>query len=211
MITLGIDTSTARSSVALVSGNDVLQTREVVDARRHVETLAEMVRDVLGDHQLDAIGCGVGPGPYTGVRAGVVTAQMLGLARQVPVYGICSLDALAQQFLGAEPFTVGIDARRREVYWAQYDGAGRRLDGPRILPADTRIDVGFGVTDHTPHAVDVARLVNRALASGERVSDVDVTLVQHGTDDGSTAAAVHDRTLLPPFPLYVRRPDVTVT
>lgn len=210
MITLGIDTSTARSSVAIVSGEEVLDTREIQDARRHVEALASMVREVLGTHSIDAIGCGVGPGPYTGVRAGVVTAHMLGLARQVPVFGICSLDALAQQFVGGEPFTVGIDARRREVYWARYDGAGRRLNGPRIAPADTGTDFGFGADEHLPHAADVARLVISALALGERPDALDVALVQHGTDDGSTAAALHDRILLPPFPLYVRRPDVTV-
>jgi tRNA threonylcarbamoyladenosine biosynthesis protein TsaB len=210
MITLGIDTSSARSSVAIVRGEEVLVTREVVDARRHVEALASMVRDVIDMHPIDAIGCGVGPGPYTGLRAGVMTAHMLGLARQLPVYGICSLDALAQQFVGTEPFTVAIDARRREIYWAQYDGSGRRLAGPRILPADTGTDFGFGSTVHLPHAADVAHLVNRSVAAGEHPDALDLTLVQHGTDDGSTAAAVHDRILLPPFPLYVRRPDVTV-
>jgi tRNA threonylcarbamoyladenosine biosynthesis protein TsaB len=211
MIVLAVDTSSAVSSVALVSGDDVIAQREERDGRRHAETLAPLVRDVLrAGPAPDVIGCGVGPGPYTGLRAGIATAQALGLARGVPVIGVCSLDALAMRVVREQhpdgPFRVGIDARRREVYWGEYDASGGRLAGPHIAEASHFT----GIVDVEPHAADVARLIIAGTARGERPSALDVPLALHGTEAGETAAAMVGRTLLAPLPLYVRHPDVTV-
>jgi tRNA threonylcarbamoyl adenosine modification protein YeaZ len=79
---------------------------------------------------------GVGPGPYTGLRVGVVTARVLGAVLGLPVHGVCSLDVIAAATLLAtapgREFLVATDARRKEVYWARYDAAGRRLEGPGV-------------------------------------------------------------------------------
>jgi tRNA threonylcarbamoyl adenosine modification protein YeaZ len=211
MIVLAVDTSSAVSSVALVEDDGVIAQREMRDGRRHAETLAPLVREVLqAGPPPDVIGCGVGPGPYTGLRAGIATAQALGLARDVPVIGICSLDALAMRIVRERhpdaPFMVGIDARRREVYWGEYDALGARLAGPHIAAANQFT----GIVDAEPHAADVARLIILGLARGERPSAIDVPLALHGTEAGETATAMTGRTLLPPLPLYVRHPDVTV-
>lgn len=228
---LAIDTSSASSSVALVRDGHVVAERQHVDARRHAEVLAGLVDEVLDGARPDLIAVGVGPGPYTGVRVGVTTAQVLGLAWGVPVHGVCSLDALAfaVAHLGMpSDFAVATDARRREVYWARYGATGRRLAGPFVAaPADipdaerTLPWVGEGAvlhadvlvsrpsTEHLQHvqARWIASVLADALASGEAPMPPVATLARHGEDDGSTAQQLAGHRLLAPYPLYVRRPD----
>jgi tRNA threonylcarbamoyl adenosine modification protein YeaZ len=77
---------------------------------------------------------GMGPGPYTGLRVGITFAQTFAWARNIPVRGFCSLDAIAKQ-VNELDFIVTIDARRKEVYWARYTN-GVRVEGPLVdLPA----------------------------------------------------------------------------
>ncbi|MBU6244515.1 MAG: tRNA (adenosine(37)-N6)-threonylcarbamoyltransferase complex dimerization subunit type 1 TsaB [Actinomycetales bacterium] len=227
---LGIDTSSARTSTAVLDADRVVAYAEHDDPRRHGEVLAGLVQQVLADAghpSIDRIACGVGPGPYTGLRVGIATAVALGLAWQVPVHGACSLDARAASLASTArtAFVLASDARRGEVYWAQYTADGTRLDGPFVCRArDIDPDIrdwpwsGEGAAlageavaftgDATrPTAVDVARLVQRLVSQGEPVGPVVESLAAHGTDDGSTAARLAGHRLLPPVPLYVRRPD----
>ena len=102
-----------------------------------------MIRSVLdaagvAPRDLAAIGVGLGPGPFTGLRVGIVTAKAMSDALQIPAYGACSLDVLAARRPRDEgPFAVLTDARRKQVYWALYSETGERLDGPEIgRPAD---------------------------------------------------------------------------
>jgi tRNA threonylcarbamoyl adenosine modification protein YeaZ len=134
----------------------VLAETTTVDARRHGELLASSIDAVLaeaGAGRLDitAVAAGTGPGPYTGLRAGLVTARVFGSALGVPVYGVCTLDVIAADAAaaaGGREFIVATDARRREVYWARYDATGRRLDGPAVgFPAD--------VAEATAHDRDI--------------------------------------------------------
>jgi tRNA threonylcarbamoyl adenosine modification protein YeaZ len=144
---LAFDTATPAVTVALQDGTHVLAETTTVDARRHGELLASSIDAVLaeaGAGRLDitAVAAGTGPGPYTGLRAGLVTARVLGSALGVPVYGVCTLDVVAAGVASTgtaagQGFIVATDARRREVYWARYDADGRRLDGPAVgFPAD---------------------------------------------------------------------------
>ena len=141
MATLGLDTSSA-ISVAVVDGDRVLAQDSVFAPRGHAELLAPMITAVLaragagdfgegGGGAIDAIVVGTGPAPFTGLRVGLVTAKALALAWRVPVWGVCSLDALGAEHGGA--VTVVADARRREVYWARYEG-GERVEGPAVSP-----------------------------------------------------------------------------
>ena len=145
MLLLAFDTATPAVTVALYDGTHVLAETTTVDARRHGELLASSIDAVLaggGAGRLDitAVAAGTGPGPYTGLRAGLVTARVLGSALSVPVYGVCTLDVIAADAAaaaGGREFIVATDARRREVYWARYDASGRRLEGPAVgIPAD---------------------------------------------------------------------------
>ncbi len=110
-------------------------------ARRHGELLAPGVAQVLAEAgipvgSLAAVVAGTGPGPFTGLRVGLVTAAALADAVGIPAYGVCSLDAVAGPVAAAGRVLAVTDARRREVYWAVY-AAGRRVAGPEVgRPAD---------------------------------------------------------------------------
>jgi tRNA threonylcarbamoyl adenosine modification protein YeaZ len=135
MLVLALDTSTAAISAAVVEvgAHDVhtRSSREVVNPRGHGELLTPTIDAVLAEagataRDLSAVVAGVGPGPYTGLRVGLVTAAALADALDIPAYGVCSLDGIT----GA-PLVV-TDARRKEVYWARYDADGERIEGPFV-------------------------------------------------------------------------------
>lgn len=139
---------------------EILARYESEDTRSHAEVMGPYAQAALQDagvrgEDLDAILTGTGPGPFTGLRAGIVTARALGFAWSVPVYGMMSLTALAERAVsgvvagdenverafasaeGAELLVLS-DARRREVYSARYrvNAAGYSLvDGPNVCPA----------------------------------------------------------------------------
>jgi len=208
-VILGIDTSSALTSVAVIDDDgEVVIAREHVDPRRHAEVIGPMLAEVVaGAPRASVVACGVGPGPYTGLRVGIATALAVGAGWGVPVHGLCSLDAVAAQAragMPGQPITVAVDARRSEVYWARYDVEGRRVEGPRVGPAaDAEADA---VTSH-PHAVWVARRVLELLREGRVPSNVNAPLDAHGADTGATADALAGAELLVPRPLYLRRPD----
>jgi tRNA threonylcarbamoyl adenosine modification protein YeaZ len=138
-----IDTSSAAvtAGVARVTadGVQVLAERVTVDARAHGELLAPSVRDCLAEagvsmNDIGAVVAGVGPGPFTGLRVGLVTAGILADVLGCPAYGVCSLDAIAAAHPGEPALLVAADARRREVYWASYRD-GVRVGEPSVAAA----------------------------------------------------------------------------
>lgn len=211
---LAIDTSSALTSVAVIDADGAsVITREHDDPRRHAEVIGPMLAEVVSaidTTRVDLVCCGVGPGPYTGLRVGIAAAIALGAAWQVPVHGLCSLDAIAAERQDAEPgrgVTVAVDARRREVYWARYDEAGARVDGPRVALASEAPD---GAVTALPHALWIARRIRALVADGASTWTGELPLDRHGDDSGATASALAGAHLLTPTPLYLRRPDVTV-
>ncbi len=206
MLLLALDTSTSAITVALHDGARVLAEATTLDARAHGERLAPGIREVLeaagatpGD--LTHVVCGLGPGPFTGLRVGIVTARVLALVTGAALHGVCSLDALAAAGPEGEVL-VATDARRKEVYWARYavsPGSVRALGAPavtkpaelapqvRALPTVGRGPVLYpglfpapvGVLDVS--AAALADLAVARLAAGEALADRE--------------------------PLYLRRPD----
>lgn len=221
MLLLALDTS-ASVSAALHDGSSVLAQRSVHDPRRHAEVLAPFVAQVLAEAgarpgDLTAVAVGVGPGPFTGLRVGVVTAQTLALALGVPVFGLCSLDALALRAVQqlpdlADELVVATDARRREVYWARYRRSNRgavagaaRVDGPHVGAAAavgvrSAPCVGRGArlyADHLPGPDGGPLDPSAAEVAALAAASLDAT--------GSPLAG---GVLVPVEPMYLRRPDV---
>ena len=143
---LSLDTSSVVSVALLEVSNDaepvIVSEMLGTDTHRHAEDLVPAVRDALaaaGWERPDAILVGEGPGPFTGLRGGLASADVLAFAWGVPVYGLCSLDGLAQQLAPAAggEFVAALDARRKELYWGRYDAAGRPLGGPQVGAVET--------------------------------------------------------------------------
>lgn len=152
MLILALDSS-AIASVALgrFDGNQLtlLASRATEDTRSHAEVMSPFVAEVLAEagvsgQDIDAVITGTGPGPFTGLRAGIVTARSLAFAWSKPLYGIMSLTALAERAeaaaraSGYTRFLVASDARRKEIYSAVYEltEQGYQLEsGPTVGPA----------------------------------------------------------------------------
>ena len=132
MNVLAIDTSVG-VSVAILRSNGELTQSQAVDHGMQGELTAELISQVVADSGLEVseitdVVVGVGPGPFTGLRVGLVTAAVFAHARNIPIQGICSLDAIAFDY--AKPCVVVTDARRKELYWARYEG--KRIGEPQV-------------------------------------------------------------------------------
>jgi tRNA threonylcarbamoyl adenosine modification protein YeaZ len=155
VLVLVVDSSTPAVTAALAEVIDhgvvMRAQRQAVDAKAHGELLAPAVEGVLGEagarpRDLDAIVAGLGPGPFTGLRVGLVTAASMGQTLDIPTYGVCSLDALGRADRGSRVLAA-TDARRKEIYWAVYDGGARVTEPDVDLPAAvTERVAGLGVT-----------------------------------------------------------------
>ena len=151
---LAIDTSTSRSCVAIIDGAKVLYSGFRDGATAHGPSLPALVQEALAVSDVDEVVVGMGPGPFTGLRVGIAFAQSFALAREIPVRGVCSLDAIAAQVTDKE-FIITVDARRKEVYWARYTH-GVRVGEPAVnFPADVT-----GATIHADLFPDMVALVN---------------------------------------------------
>ncbi|WP_432393672.1 tRNA (adenosine(37)-N6)-threonylcarbamoyltransferase complex dimerization subunit type 1 TsaB [Pseudarthrobacter sp. L19] len=202
MLILAIDTS-AVASAALVSDDSlesVVGCFATEDTRSHAEVLAPGIARLLTGAgltgaDLDAVVAGVGPGPFTGLRSGIVTARTLANVWGKPLYGMMSLDAIALEVAesidSAAEFLVATDARRREVYWARYTLAAGQLpklaDGPHVgfaselpdlpvygagagLYAD-QVRAVAGFAERQPEAVSLGQFALARLAAGEQLPD----------------------------------------
>ena len=127
---LAIDTSTSRTSVAVIQGDSVLFSGYKDGATAHGPSLSALVQEALAISDVDEVVVGMGPGPFTGLRVGIAFAHSFALARGIPVRGVCSLDAIAAQ-INDKHFIVTVDARRKEVYWARYTD-GIRVGEPAV-------------------------------------------------------------------------------
>jgi tRNA threonylcarbamoyladenosine biosynthesis protein TsaB len=224
VLLLAIDTSTTAITTALHDGSSVVAEVTTLDARAHAEHLAPGVRDALAracasPTEVTDVVVGIGPGPFTGLRVGIVTGRTIAFALGLPVRGLTSLDALAHEAWQAGrrgDLLVATDARRKEVYAAAYvldDTGATRVAGPVVsraadLGADLRglPSAGRGALlypDSLPDAVaplDVsggalADLAARRLAHAPAQPD---GIRQH-VDPGHGFDGLE--------PLYLRRPD----
>jgi tRNA threonylcarbamoyl adenosine modification protein YeaZ/ribosomal-protein-alanine acetyltransferase len=154
---LAIDTSTDRTSVAIVRDGKALIELHHDDALAHGEVLPKLVYKALAvEDVIDSVAIGMGPGPFTGLRVGIAFGQAFALGRGIPWYGVSSLDAVAVD-AGLEDFIVAIDARRKELFWARYF-EGRRITEPAVNVYQVVEEIGVQVIQRPPKATAIAEL-----------------------------------------------------
>jgi tRNA threonylcarbamoyladenosine biosynthesis protein TsaB len=212
---LALDTSTSMVGAAVLRDGAEPVGATAEGPRAQTELLAPLVAQVLAEAgaapaDLTDVAVGTGPGPFTGLRVGMVTAVTMGHALGVPVHGVCSLDVLAEQAAATleGDLLVATDARRREVYWARYtaaDGHATRVTDPAVdRPADLPGDVR-----DLPTVGRGPLLYPDALTGGrgrEDLLDVDPVVVGR-----LVLRRLREGVPLPVEPLYLRRPDALTT
>lgn len=182
---LGFDTSAAHCAAALVSGDRLLVARAEEMGRGQAERLIPMLEEMLaaGGHawaDLAALGVGIGPGNFTGIRIAVAAARGLALGLKIPAVGVSGFEARAHGQTG--PCWVAIEAPRGMVWLQRRDGGTG--DGPELRSAAETV------------ALDAALLWLSDLPSGEMAAAI--------------ARIARDRRHLPlprPAPLYLRPAD----
>jgi tRNA threonylcarbamoyl adenosine modification protein YeaZ/ribosomal-protein-alanine acetyltransferase len=215
---LAIDTATPAVTAGIVEcaadGLSVLAERVTIDARAHAERLTPNVLSALADTdltmaELDAVVVGCGPGPFTGLRVGMATAAAYGHALDIPVHGVCSLDAIGGQTTGET--LVVTDARRREIYWARYRD-GVRIDGPAVnAPADVDPGAARAVAGSPEHAAlfDLPRCgpVYPTPTGLVRAATMRAGTARGGAAPSASAVTDWSQHPAPLVALYLRRPD----
>jgi len=200
-----VDSATPAITAALAKVTDadarLLARRVTVDARAHGELLAPAIEAVLQEsgvrpRELGAVVAGIGPGPFTGLRVGLVTAAALADSLAIPAYGVGTLDAIGWATTGR--VLVATDARRKEVYWAVYEN-GRPVTEPAVdKPASLDVEVDHAVGDGALHYASVLRVPVRDEP-------------RYPPAEGLVALAagrIRDKAPTEPLtPLYLRRPD----
>lgn len=215
---LALDTSMGACSAAVLRSDRAarrLFARQESMARGHAEALLPMVAEIMAEAglafaDLDRIAATTGPGSFTGVRIAIAAARGLALVTHAKLFGTDSLTvmakvALARGALGSGPFAVAVDARREMLYFGLFDGAGNKLDGPRLiapdealslLPSDLHIAVGSGALLLAEAAGQRRRLIEAKFAELEPSAEV---LAEIAFASGEAVPALR--------PLYLRPPD----
>jgi tRNA threonylcarbamoyl adenosine modification protein YeaZ len=208
VLVLAVDSSTPAVTAALARVGDrvdLLAERVTVDGRAHGELLAPAVVEVLAEagarpEELAAIVAGVGPGPFTGLRVGLVTAVAIAQTLDRPTYGVCSLDAIA--FGRPGRVLAATDARRKEIYFAAYvDGV--RTGDPSVARPEAVDPSGF---DHAigDGAHRYEAVLGLSVIDEPRYPSA-LALVELAADRIRTKAPSE-----PLIPLYLRRPDAVL-
>ncbi len=188
-VALAIDTS-AGTTVALVSGGQVLAQHDIDSNMSHAESVGTAIAAVLAEAKISAsdvteVIAGRGPAPYTGLRVGLAAATMFAAGRKVPLHGVVSLDAVAlrhfaehdensrQEREPSKPLLVTTDARRKEVFWAIYQAEPfARIEGPAVnTPADLEEILGDRPIEITTAKVSGEFIAKVALLIGDEKLD----------------------------------------
>lgn len=161
---LAIDTSTSKTSVALICDGKVIFNQSHTDPLAHGEVLPKLVAQALVlNNKIDLVAVGMGPGPFTGLRVGIAFAQSFALAAEIDWVGVCSLDAMAAGINKSE-FILSTDARRKERFWARYKD-GFRITEPAVNNASELEKFGIPVLNEGEYYPDPVALAKIAQSS----------------------------------------------
>ena len=199
---LALDTSTSRVTVALID-NEIL-VREVVGgdlvgSQFHGELLAGLIKDCLQSVRPDAIAVGCGPGPYTGLRVGIATAEVLAAAWEIPICGIPTLQALAHGHIrrgGNAGFAV-LDVKRKEIAVQEFDGTAHLVGEPQLVHIDNF--AAYESKNLVGPAFVTQTLIKPKVGDASSVDAVDIALI--------AARYFAQGTVQSAQPLYLRAPD----
>lgn len=212
---LAIDTTMGACSVALMKSGDIIGQRMELRARGHVERLIPMI-DELCDQtdveiaHIDQIAVTIGPGTFAGVRIGLSAAKGIGLALDIPIIAITTLEALAFQFAQIEKefqgkIAVAIDARRGEVYLQRFEirqGAIKEVSKPEAVPlAYVKDKVGADIALLIGSGIELLRDIGTAVRSG--FDHPDAAFIAQMAAQNADRAQLCDHV----SPLYLRAPD----
>ena len=145
---LGIDTSTPIGSVALIDDDNLVAEHTLNIVQAHSARLMPAIdgilkwSDITAD-DLDGCAVGIGPGSFTGIRIGVATIKSLCYALDKPIVGVSTLEAVAYNLRWTDGIICPLlDARRREVYGAIFEGGSEwgRLSEDLCLSLDAFLD-----------------------------------------------------------------------
>ncbi len=223
MLVLGLETSTTRSSVALVEDDRVVASASLGIPRRHGEFLAPAIsfclqQAELGVDRISGVAVGIGPGLFTGLRVGLATAQAFAAARTLPVVGLSGLDVLAfQARYSRRAICTVIDARRGELFWAFYRAApgGVQRETPPVVGRIEQL-----TAEIEAYGDDVLVIGDGALAEREQLLDTGADVA--GPDLGWPDAADLAKLAVPRFvreetqrpedlrPIYLREADARI-
>jgi tRNA threonylcarbamoyl adenosine modification protein YeaZ len=215
MITLALDTSTPRGSVALLRDDSVLA--ETAFTRdRSGDQLFPTITTQLSQHKLTGsdisrIVVGTGPGSFTGIRAGIAAAKGLALPRNTSVVGVPSYDAIALAAADCIPkdcveICVIGDARRDEIYFAVYNRSGRNTQPCRIGSLETLPDLIHNPIWFISSEIEMFADDLKTLMGGFAVVDTESRF-----PSASTIGILAQQSSAPPEPIYLREPQYTKT
>ena len=223
MVILGIETATMTEGIALVNSSGVLAEHRSDAGSTHAERLMPVILQSLGYaarqfDDLDGIAVSIGPGSFTGLRIGLSTAKGICLARNLPLSLVPTLDGLAYQIPHCRyPVCAMLDARRKEVYAAQYNTSEgvpeRQTDYAAIRPErlledidETTVFVGDGAAAYKEMIRDILgpkavfAPVHTMRPSGSAVAFLGQRMLEQGK-----TADIHSAE-----PLYLRKPDAKI-
>ena len=220
---IALDTQSA-TAVAIIEDGRVIARAHNDSERHHAESITPLVREALqaaglpaqlADAGIDRVLVGTGPAPFTGLRAGLVSARVLARVAGVPAYGVSALDVIARQGLDLLPPDTRVyaiaDARRRELYWGSYLAAG-----PDDVTLEGRLEVGdvaslLAAMRHAPGLVVAGAPIPAhsapALARADLGPQIELDpAVMSRIVATRLTRGESDR--LGTDPLYLRRPDI---
>jgi tRNA threonylcarbamoyl adenosine modification protein YeaZ len=199
-LVLAVDTSADVAGVAVANSARVIASGCRPAVGRQVEELAPLIQRVMAEGSADFslishVICAVGPGPYSSLRVGVMTAQVLAAATGAKAYGVCTHDVLASQFSADHEVVVVTQARRREPAFSVYVG-DERVEGPAIAPLEEILAKRPG-----------AQVVATIDIGVQRVSPDPAVLAEYFLSSAQ-GRVVRGAGLLEPVPIYLRPADV---
>lgn len=154
---LTIDTSTSQTIVGVVEADRVIWSEAIEGATSHGGALGELISKASGLAEVDHVIVGMGPGPFTGLRVGIIFAQGYAKARDIACIGVVSLDAIAYSRELKDHTVISIDARRKERYWAAYDARAERISEITVSKIS---EVPPGITDAYPTPLGLFQAAN---------------------------------------------------